>query len=424
LSDPRLDGNSVTVFFVRAESFQFSVIQSAESVTPTPPAIDPDKILLADITRSFGQTQILNGDISYSRRESVFNVDIGSITFTAGNVQGAITEIAQAVDDHVQGVGVAHDTTAIDGVADSVGGSSVSADTLDVQIGELLALIEARAKRGGDTFTGAVVHENVISLGTALISTEANGLIPRLDVPAVVSGERTLFSRSIDAGSTFNNIRMYVSKDGGIEIVRNAYWDGTNWTQDNAASNSSIIELNVTGIRRRSKNAGAVPWGNASWDFTTLRFEGNDTSEVQHENGRIRFVNPVSGIGDSNPPQQNGPGSNFLLAKNIPKAWGVVRLDSNGDIDSSEGFNFLVPGNPGSSSQLTITFDDAMDTNAYAAVVSTMTGGDFTFQVNSELAGSFNIQARKMTTAATLPYDDVSVGSGLEVSFVVFGVQS
>src|ERR1700682_4986186 len=70
LSDPRVDGNSLTVFFRRDESFKFIVVQGAEAPAGTaiPPPLRSDAILLADVTRSFGQTQVLAAIISIARR--------------------------------------------------------------------------------------------------------------------------------------------------------------------------------------------------------------------------------------------------------------------------------------------------------------------------------------------------------------------
>jgi hypothetical protein len=74
LSDPRVDGNSLTVFFRRDESFKFIVVQGAEAPAGTaiPPPLRSDAILLADVTRRFGQTQVLAGDIAIARRQDAF----------------------------------------------------------------------------------------------------------------------------------------------------------------------------------------------------------------------------------------------------------------------------------------------------------------------------------------------------------------
>lgn len=96
LSDPRIDGNSLTVFFLRDESFDFSVVAGAEATSGSevPVALDPNKILLADITLIFGQTQIFNADIDATRRESVFKFTAGGITVDEGQVEAALVSVA------------------------------------------------------------------------------------------------------------------------------------------------------------------------------------------------------------------------------------------------------------------------------------------------------------------------------------------
>jgi hypothetical protein len=89
LSDPRIDGNSATVFFERAETFDFVVRQGAATATPpaTPSALDVEYILLADIQRTNGQTQVLNANITppggtytaiSNRREEAFKLSAAS----------------------------------------------------------------------------------------------------------------------------------------------------------------------------------------------------------------------------------------------------------------------------------------------------------------------------------------------------------
>ena len=59
LSDPRIDGNSLTVFFKRDESFKLVVVQGPEAAAgqAVPPALRSDALLLADVVRRFGQVR-------------------------------------------------------------------------------------------------------------------------------------------------------------------------------------------------------------------------------------------------------------------------------------------------------------------------------------------------------------------------------
>lgn len=125
LSDPRTDGNSSTVQFNRAETFNIVVRQGSEATTPgggseesfigsNGPALDSGLILLCDIIRDFGQTTITNSDIYTFRREDTFSITAGAIEVTAGTVeelgQGLLTEL----NNHVTGVSNAHDADVID----------------------------------------------------------------------------------------------------------------------------------------------------------------------------------------------------------------------------------------------------------------------------------------------------------------------
>lgn len=91
LSDPRLDGNGSTVYFVRSESFTLHKVQGAEAVIPTAvrPALLSDGILIADARLIFGQTQILNADITTTRKQWAFVLTAGAVTLQAGTPEAA-----------------------------------------------------------------------------------------------------------------------------------------------------------------------------------------------------------------------------------------------------------------------------------------------------------------------------------------------
>ena len=71
LSNPRLDGNGVTVFYNVDESFKVNVVQSAEASVgnSVPPPLRNDQILICDVVLIKDQTAILNADIDQSRKE-------------------------------------------------------------------------------------------------------------------------------------------------------------------------------------------------------------------------------------------------------------------------------------------------------------------------------------------------------------------
>lgn len=103
LTDPRVDGNSVTVYFNRAETFKLKVVQSNEGVNPTPPSIDSEGILLADVTRTFGQTTFALADISYSRREYQVDIQGGTFEIREGTLLDALRAFLNSYNDHLDG---------------------------------------------------------------------------------------------------------------------------------------------------------------------------------------------------------------------------------------------------------------------------------------------------------------------------------
>jgi hypothetical protein len=126
LSDPRTDGNSQQVFFRRDESFELVVRQAPEGaigVAPKP-ALQADELLLCDVRRRPGQTQILVADIDTSRRQAFIFAQGTSVSVVTGTwsilqplaatVQAALDEADAELRDHFTAVARRHAATAID----------------------------------------------------------------------------------------------------------------------------------------------------------------------------------------------------------------------------------------------------------------------------------------------------------------------
>jgi hypothetical protein len=126
LSDPRTDGNSQQVYFRRDESFKLVVRQGVEGNTGTAPkvALQSDELLVCDIRRTFGQTQIVAGDIDVSRRQAFIfatgdAVQIASALWSAlapavNTVQAALDSADALLAGHFAGTGHRHAASAID----------------------------------------------------------------------------------------------------------------------------------------------------------------------------------------------------------------------------------------------------------------------------------------------------------------------
>jgi hypothetical protein len=165
LSDPRTDGNSQQVFFRRDESFRFVVRQGAEAPAgeAAPPPLQPDGLLIVDVTRRFGQNQILNSDLrpnplvpdDEGRRQRFVFAEASAIgVFTGGfevldpardEVQAVLQEVDAALQAHFGGVEGRHAAQDVDTDALAGAPSALPAGTVRTQLEALLAHLNAHA---------------------------------------------------------------------------------------------------------------------------------------------------------------------------------------------------------------------------------------------------------------------------------------
>ena len=101
LSDPAVDGNSVTVYTKRQESYELFVRQASEQAAGTgvKPALLSDAILLCDVQLLFGTSAITNADINVDRREDYVRktgTTIGDLV--AGDPKAAIEWLFTELD--------------------------------------------------------------------------------------------------------------------------------------------------------------------------------------------------------------------------------------------------------------------------------------------------------------------------------------
>lgn len=114
-SDPRVDGNSVTVYFQEDESYQIVVVQGAEAAltTASRPNLDESMLLLCDVHLIYGQTQVLNSDILTDRRQDTIVIDGTPFSIRAGTWKDGIASMLTNLNDHVAGLAGAHPATGI-----------------------------------------------------------------------------------------------------------------------------------------------------------------------------------------------------------------------------------------------------------------------------------------------------------------------
>ena len=126
LSDPRTDGNSQQVFFRRDESFQVVVRQAPPGPigSAAKVALQPDELLICDVLRQNGQTQILAPNIDTSRRQAFIFAQGDAVQIVTGawttlepavdTVQSALDEIDAELTDHFTGTARRHGASAVD----------------------------------------------------------------------------------------------------------------------------------------------------------------------------------------------------------------------------------------------------------------------------------------------------------------------
>ena len=126
LSDPRTDGNSREVLFRRDESFELSVQQGPAAPAGAAPrvALRPDELLVCEVLRRNGQSQILAPDIDTSRRQAFVFATAAAVEVptgawrtlapVAGTVQASLDEVDAELTAHLDGSARRHAADQID----------------------------------------------------------------------------------------------------------------------------------------------------------------------------------------------------------------------------------------------------------------------------------------------------------------------
>lgn len=143
LSDPRTDGNGAQVFFLRAESFQFVVLQGTEANTgtSTAPSTPAGAVRLADITRAFGQTSIVNANINTAARDDALFIGGTPQSIRRGRTKDAIGDLLALYNQLVTGTGpdsVAAVNVSYAGGAAWVDGTTNPATTAEAQFDKMI----------------------------------------------------------------------------------------------------------------------------------------------------------------------------------------------------------------------------------------------------------------------------------------------
>lgn len=219
LSDPRIDGNSNTVYFERDESFSFYVKQGSEAVNgaEVPPALETGMLLLADIKRTQGDTTIANADISTTRREDAI-VQTGSPqSLRVGTIKAAILALLGYYNAHATGSTDKHAATAITAAISALwaDSSGIVATNVDAAIEEIIADLAATAG-GGRVGASSTAATYLFGLAGATVQAQLNEIRALLDLGP--KGRRVQTVTSVSSPFTMNPAtvrKVNVNTSGG-----------------------------------------------------------------------------------------------------------------------------------------------------------------------------------------------------------------
>jgi len=298
LTDPRLDGNSVTVFFQRAEGYRFKIVMSAESPSPSRPALDNEGVLLVDALRTFGQTTFVAAGLDSSRREDAFVTTGTPRALRAGRVSTALAAIMGFYNAHVTGAADPHPATAVNygGGANWANGTPNPAATVEdaldaiiIQLANTFLTISGARKIGIEGATAGAYSWTAGTLFNALTSllgqvNTLDGQVGKKAIPNTWTASQTISADLVQLranqdfeGVTFTEtttpdyqllfyvlpaasapVAVYHSVvDRGFRLTSNAYYDQGGWRRSIAATVPMMLDITATGIFHRRYSTGS-----------------------------------------------------------------------------------------------------------------------------------------------------------------------
>ncbi|HEU4407115.1 MAG TPA: hypothetical protein VFS43_17735 [Polyangiaceae bacterium] len=229
LSDPRTDGNSQQVLFRRDESFELVVRQGPEAPAGSAPRplLEEAELLVCDVRRTAGQTQIVGTDLDLTRRQAFVFAPAGAVLVVAGLWKALATTastVQQALDSadallaqqggrlgaHLEAAAGAHAASAV-AVADA--GGLLNAAHVEGALAEILGAFGAghvRANEGANAGLHRAIRQPVLGAGRVL-----------------------LFESGV-TGANETRLRAY-GDDGSVWVTFNAAWNGAAWARDTAS---------------------------------------------------------------------------------------------------------------------------------------------------------------------------------------------
>lgn len=440
LSDPRIDGNSLTVFFERAESFTFSVVQGAEAASGlgVRPALDAGKILLCDTLLTFGQTTIVNAGIDTTRRENrLFPLASalygGGANWADGTTNPATdveSQLDKIIDDLAQSPagGDRILTAAIAGAPNSLVQASVAN-----QIGQLLTALNAHENSGAEHLTLTAIRQllsgGIIEAAAAKPVNEAF----LLEARNVDSGDPGLIA-DLGSGVAGTRVRLYAGEvdfRNGFWITRNCFWNPTTnvWTSDDSGDCFAFgfgDVVNGINISHRVAAAGAETWAHshAGWGGGAFGFFEKFNFDI--DDGTRMFM--TSPVGENTliqmAPQGTQPGPGFnqvnggaLYRKNMVKAWARLSTDGLGAVTVEDGFRINDATTIITGSRIRFGLSPFLSNTDYVVIATPESNEAIHWAVDGKTTQTFDLHARTLSAATTV---NPAVGI-LNVSVMVIG---
>lgn len=192
-----------------------------------------------------------------------------------------------------------------------------------------------------------------------------------------------------------------------VEVV-NAYWGvGSAWVREFADQPAYLIRLSQAGLR-----VMAWPVGDATPFARELRlFEAG-----------MKWTGTGTGAADANPPAATAL-ANTLVAKNVCKAWGSIKINVDNTLTLLDGFN--VASLAASGNDIVVTFASPMaDANYSVGYSYDGSRGSETEQsllsAKEKAAGSFKLAIKMAVTGNAATFN----GQPGYLDFQVFGKQT
>ncbi len=298
LSDPVIDGNGMTVYYVQAESYIYEVYQGAEAPvgTATHPALINPGLLVADVHLIFGQTQIMSGDISTSRAQATFNFVQSPFSILAGNVPDAIEAMLTDLNQHVNSIGTAHPATAISATAVAGSPYSLASGTVESQLTALIGELNTRdATLIGDINT---------------INSELAARYAIVEILSTSSHTATITGTGVAQNVSGWAIAFHNCETGDIlevesDVLQQYTASGAtgNWAIQFIASGAAGNPIVPTFLEDTADKSGVVVWFHfkstytvLAGDSSTITFQGQGISPTGGS-GSTMFLNAAATFG-------------------------------------------------------------------------------------------------------------------------------